>query len=171
MRNLAVLVLLVACAPQAYVSDVRMAGDTLVVTKCNFDYRGDATNDCHDEVVGDVTAQTYPSDDSVRTAEAPDPRALAPEPSRPAPNDADIARALAKPGVQRLVSLCHAAYAADVSSVRLQLTVAPSGSITQVAIDRDVPARFGECAAHAVRTASLARYDGAPVTSQQVIAL
>jgi hypothetical protein len=171
MRLSLLFVACVGCAPTYYVADVHMSGEGLVQTKCQFDYRGHATSDCHDEVV-DGAPQTYPpdADDHVRVPEKPDPSALVPAPPRPAPSDDDIARAVSAPGVHRLVEQCRSAFAPDVTAVHVRMTIAPTGDVSDVAAT-DVPARFAECTSHALRTANLARYDGAAVTFEQTLAL
>ena len=48
---LVMMVAIAGCTPRYYVSDVRSVGGHLVMTKCALGYRGEATHDCHEELV------------------------------------------------------------------------------------------------------------------------
>jgi hypothetical protein len=154
--------------PRYYVADVYMNAGSLVQTKCAFGSRGRATGDCHDELVADmVPEQTAPP---AEQREEPAPISRAPEAAHPAPSNADIAHAFAAPGVHKLVELCRATYAPDLTTLHVTLTVTPSGEVRDVAAS-DAPVRFVECASRALHTANIASYDGAEIISEQTLAM
>jgi len=149
--TLTMMTALVACETRYYVADVHHAGGAIVVTKCELGYRGVATHYCHDETL----------DNSTATASAR---------SRPPPSDDTLASAFRAKGVTELVVLCRNAYAADVTSLAVGITVQPSGTITNIE-PHGVAGKFADCTSHALRAANIEPYDGAPVHSELQLAL
>jgi hypothetical protein len=164
----AILLGLTGCYQQYYVADVHQSGGELVMTKCAFDNRGDATNWCHEESVEGNDYQSPPPDPAEIAAAKRNLEAQRPV-ARPAPTDEAIASAVSANGVRKLVELCRSTYAADVTTFEFGLTVAPSGEITIE--PHAATGRFADCASRALRTANIPSYDGAPVHSEQQLAL
>jgi hypothetical protein len=167
--TIAIALALTGCYQGYYVADVHPAGDGLVVTKCAIDLEGRATRSCHDELedgAGDGAGTPDPAEISAaeRRLEAQQPRPL------PAPDERRIAKAFVSPGVTRLLELCRRTYAADAAELQFAVTVNPSGDIADLT-PRAANPRFAGCAERALRTASIAAFDGSPVHLEQRVAL
>ncbi|MFT3692479.1 MAG: hypothetical protein QM831_05010 [Kofleriaceae bacterium] len=179
-KALLISILFAGCVPTTYVADVHQAGDgTLVMTKCDFDSRGNPTSTCHDEDVGSVDSQdvSYPTDDTYYGT--PDPaeirhvaKQLAQKPApRPAPTDATLAHAITSPGVARAIELCRSAYAPTAVQLNVDMTVAPSGAITALTTSAG-DGTFGQCATKALRTANIPSFDGTEsISTSQTLTL
>jgi hypothetical protein len=150
-----------ACVPPStYVRDVSYNGNgDLTVVNCDFDYRGRATDTCHE----DTTPRPMPP------TQAEIDTAKAPAPVHAAPSATQVSSALASPSVHRLVELCRAQYAETADSFAFTLTVAPSGAIDIAPHDASGP--FADCAVRALRSANLGTHDGAAVSFEQQVTL
>ncbi len=166
MFKLSILVVLAGCYQHYYVADIHTSGDGLVMTKCavaNHWY-------CHDEAIEDTDGYAGGTPDPAEIRHVERELAAARPAPRPVPTDMMIAQALAAPGVHRLVEQCRNTYAKDVTSFDVGLVIAPSGAITGAAREATND-RFADCATRAVATANIAPFDGAPVQSEQRLAL
>ena len=163
MTKLSLLVALAAipaCTSGYYVADIRPAAGGIEVTKCAFDSRGKAET-------GDCTTSIVP----VAAVAAPGPAELQMRASRPAPTAADLAAAFNTPSVHALLVQCRDTYAKGAASFAFAVTVEHAGTIATVAPAAGVDPQFADCATRALRSASLAHFDGPPVTVDETLAL
>ena len=130
-----------------------------VPSVCTLDDEGYMTSDCdsRDEPVMD--ASIPPSTMPIKAPKV-----------TPPPSADDVMRAVTRKDVARLVAQCHAAYAADLASVRFTLSIAPSGQVTHVSL-ADVGPPFADCAARALWSATFSPFDGPAVTYEQQLEL
>lgn len=89
------------------------------------------------------------------------------------PDAAAIARAFSVPGVRAQLAACRADYGVEVASVAAHITVAPSGSVAEVALTEtdDASDVLGACVARTLHAVTLAAFTGDPVTFDQTLTL
>ena len=150
---LVALIAFAGCVPAEtshYLTDVSHTRDgDRVAERCGVDANGHAT-----------TCELVKLDDDVIVIPPTDP--AVPEPPRPAPDASAVAQAIVTSGAERLVEQCHAVYASPIAAFDVGLAIAPSGQITQLELhDADGP--FADCAARALRTTTIAPFDGSPI--------
>lgn len=162
---LASLLACAACAkPGYYVADIKPAVGGIDVTKCAFDDRGKATTD-------NCTTEMVPIAAAVPPAMMDEPPAEPARAPRPAPSAEQIAAAFAAPAVHALVLQCRDTYAKGATSFAFKVTIEHSGRIKNVEPADKSNLAFSDCAARALGTANIARFDGPPITVDQTLAL
>ena len=140
--------------PDHYIASVYREDGRLMANRCELDDRGHATQVCEPVAIDDapdVTRSPMPVG-----LDLPAPRA------RPAPDAAALANAIDASGARRLVAQCRAVHADD-DALDADVTLAPSGAIRRLALHGATGA-LADCAAAALRTTTIAPFDGAPVT-------
>jgi hypothetical protein len=175
MKSLAAVALVLgtvglgACVPQQYVADVHVdSSGVLVARKCDFAADGTATNFCHDEDVDDgSTAYAGGEDLEDDTITAQDLAAAKPPVEHAPPTARQLAAALAKPGVHKLVEMCKATYAPALATMDARFTVEPTGDIHATTAAGN--ASFASCAGEALQTANIEPFSGTALHFDQTI--
>jgi hypothetical protein len=167
---LAALALSACLLPPSYVvTDIH--GDQ--VTKCEVDGRGRVTGVCHDESTDDAPPVTYgtaPQEPDRNPNDEVVPGGLERLAPHAAPTAGQVAQALTAPPVHALLDRCRDAYQTGLDRFAVDLTVAPSGEISQVA-PVGVNDQLGACAARAIHTAHLPAFAGGAVAFRQELML